>query len=252
MRELVKHVGHLVAPLTAAHVHHHVGRRVPRQRLFDHGLTRTEPAGNGDRATLGDGEEEVEDPLPRDERRSGGKPLSHRSWLPYGPTMGKTQSRSILQPHHGIRYREATGRHLRHHTAGLWRHQNWQLPTCTFLHHAQHIARSNRLADNHPGSERPHTLRVQGGHGYPRPDEVAGFGCHQLQGPRHPIQDGTQKPRPQFHHQWLARGLHRFPHAQAARVLIHLNGGGVALQPDDLAQQLTDPHSRQFVKSHSP
>ena len=65
LRELVEHLGHLVAALAAADVDDHVGLGVLRERLLDDRLAGAEAAGHGDRAALGDREEEVEDALAR-------------------------------------------------------------------------------------------------------------------------------------------------------------------------------------------
>ena len=75
-RELLEHVGHLVAALAAADVDDHVGVAPLRDLLQQHRLAGAEAAGDRGAAAARDREEEVEHPLPGDERRVGAQALA--------------------------------------------------------------------------------------------------------------------------------------------------------------------------------
>ena len=78
-RELLEHLGHLVAALAAADVDHDVRLGVLGERLLDDRLAGAEAAGHRHRAALRHREEEVEDPLAGDEGPVGGHPARHRA-----------------------------------------------------------------------------------------------------------------------------------------------------------------------------
>ena len=69
--EFPQHVGHLIAPLAAADINHdfHIGPF--GQLMLYHGLAGAEGTGYRGGAAFGDGEQGVDNPLPRHHRRSG-------------------------------------------------------------------------------------------------------------------------------------------------------------------------------------
>ena len=73
-RELVDHVGHLVASLAAADVDDDVGVAPLGDLLQQHRLAGAEAAGHGGGAAAGDREEQVEDALPGEQRRGAVEP----------------------------------------------------------------------------------------------------------------------------------------------------------------------------------
>ena len=100
--ELGDHVRHLVAALAAAHVDHDVHVGELRHGLLQDGLARAEPAGEDGRAAAREGEEEIDAPLPGDERRSGRElfPVGPRD--PHGPLVAARDLPAVLVLSQGL------------------------------------------------------------------------------------------------------------------------------------------------------
>ena len=85
--ELGEHVGHLVAALAAADVDDDVGVAPLGERVLGHRLAGAEAAGDGRGAAARDGEEDVDDALPGDQRLVHAHLLDVRPGLAHGPVV---------------------------------------------------------------------------------------------------------------------------------------------------------------------
>ena len=85
LRELVEHLGHLVAALAAADVDDHVGVAPLGERFLQHGLAGAEAAGQRGAAAARHREQRVEDALAGDHRRVGRQAVRDRARRAHRP-----------------------------------------------------------------------------------------------------------------------------------------------------------------------
>ena len=98
LRELVQHLGHLVAALAAADVDDHVGVAPLRERFLQHRLAGAEPAGQGGAAAARHREQQVEDALAGDQRPGDAEPLAYRPRRAHGPVVGHRHLERLPDP----------------------------------------------------------------------------------------------------------------------------------------------------------
>ena len=100
--EILQYLGHFIAALSAADVYDDISIRPFGDGMLGHGLSGTEAAGDGGRASLGNGEQGVQDTLPGHQRTGRGKALRHRAGHTDGPLLdhGQGSDRFI-----GLEYR---------------------------------------------------------------------------------------------------------------------------------------------------
>ena len=153
--ELGEHVGHLVAPLTAAHVHDHVRGGELGQGLLQHGLAGAEAPRQAGGAAQGDGEEGVQDALPGDERLGEAQLAPHRPRHLGRPPLGHAEESAVLQQHHRLLHRVRAAPRLPDRSPPARRRQDAVGETGGFLHGAQHVPRAHLLAGPHRRLELP-------------------------------------------------------------------------------------------------
>ena len=96
--------------------------------------------------------------------------------------------------------------------------------------------------------EFPRVFQVERGYvDAPWDEAVAAHVRDGLQRALDPVEDVTHDPRPELHGQRLPRARHRVPHGEPRGFLVALDGRGLALQADDLADELVAADSNELV-----
>ena len=123
-RELVEHVGHLVAALAAPDINNDIGVAELRNLLLDDGLARPEAAGHAGRPAECDWEKHVEDALPGNEGLVHGQFFLEGAREFHGPLMRHGQFGAVFERRDGLLDRilagagdtlDLTGYTRRHH-----------------------------------------------------------------------------------------------------------------------------------------
>ena len=114
-------------------------------------------------------------------------------------------------------------------------------------HHPQDIAAGDAIPHLEPGLKRPGLLPVQGGDDGAPADKDAGGAPQGVQGPLDAVEDLAQQTRPDLHRQRRPLPHHRVAGPDAAGVLVDLEGGHLAVQGDDLADEPRRPHLHGLV-----
>ena len=233
--ELPQHVGHLVAPLAAADVDHHV-HVGPFGQLRAASPSCRSRRGRGWRLCR---------PWPRGRRcpRCAGRTAgalwagylcligpahTHRPFLHHGAAPPRRR-RAVFSTATGLCHGEAAaldGRPCVPSMPGgtmiLWS------TDAGLLHRAQHVAARHLVARLGHGGETP-TSSPGPGRAPPRPRGrllLPAFFTNVLQGTLDAVVDVLDQARAQLHGQGGAGGLHLRAGAQAGGLLIHLDGGG--------------------------
>ena len=174
-RELVEHLGHLVAPLAAADEDDDVGGGELGQGLLDHGLAGAEAAGHGDAAAFGDGEEEVEDPLAGDEGPVGGQARGRPA---AGARTGQRWARWSGVPSASGPMGSPTLKLPDSSAARLPAAPGGTSTRCSmpggFGHHAEHVPTRDLGPRLQARFELPDTVGIQGGQAHARLEQIAG------------------------------------------------------------------------------
>eukprot|EP00754_Rhynchopus_humris_P024968 Rhum_TRINITY_DN14924_c11_g1::Rhum_TRINITY_DN14924_c11_g1_i2::g.129085::m.129085 len=262
LRELHEHLSHLVSTLTAADVDDGVGVRVLRQRLGDDRLAAPEGSRHGAGSALHGREQRVQHTLARLQRRLGTQLAvgGDGTRLTNGPLLdhGKLPLRSVLVQLHlqnvvlvGVL---AGRRNLRDlaaeaDVAGRGReHDGVGRDQVVLTDHAVHVAVADHGAHLHRGGEGELLLVVQRRHVETLRDEhVSDHARDGLQRTLDTVEDLTEDAGSQLERQGLARTHNLVADRQTGSLLVHLDGGGVLLQTDDLTDQLGGAHLHKLV-----
>ena len=240
MRELVEHVGHLVAALAAAHVHNDLRVRPLGQLVLHDRLAAAEGAGHGRHTALGDGEQGIDDPLTRDHRRGGshlllvGTGTTYRPALEHGhlvdvPAVGQSRDR--------LGDVEVTLGDLVDHAFDPVGYHDLVQDDGGLLDHAQDVARLHGLAHVLDGHEVPQFVVVEIGDLHAADDTVAEALGDLVQRTLDAVEDALDQTGSELHRQGHTRADHLVAHAQSRRLLVDLDGGAIVTQLDDLADQ---------------
>ena len=249
--EGLQHVHQLVAALAATDVDDDVGVGPARHLLLHHRLAGAEGARYRPLAALELGEEGIDDPLARNQRRHAivapqvGARLAHRPAVEELEAMGVTLG--IAQPADGrLQVIVAGGGELVELAAQGRRHQDAMDDGLGFLDRAQDRTRTDPGAGLQltVGLELPHLGPVQGRHVQAAADIVPGLEGDLLQGALDAVEDAPEQARAQFHRQGPAKADGGLAGAHPLGGLVGLDDGLVAAQGDDLAEQaqLADAH----------
>ncbi|CAN4010611.1 DNA topoisomerase, partial [Dysosmobacter welbionis] len=241
LRELPEHVGHLVAPLAAADVDHDVHIRPLGQLVLHHSLAGAEGPGHGGGAALGNGEQGVNDPLAGAQRPLGGifvlvgPPDPDRPLLHHG--QGHVLPLVSAQGGHGLLHGEGAAPDVRDGAAQIGGHHDLVEHHRRLRHGADHVAALHLRAGGDRGGEVPLLLPVQG-RDLHAPGDVGAHLLHDLlQRPLDAVIDAFDHAGAQLHAHGSAGGDHLRPRSQAGGLLVHLDGGGVPLHRQNLADQ---------------
>jgi hypothetical protein len=246
--KLTQDLGHLVAALAATHVDDDVGFREARERLLDHRLAGAKAARQCDGAALGNGEEQVEDPLTRHEGSVGRQALGHGARSSHGPAVRELEGRSIGEASEGLVHAIRTVGDLLELAGSIGRQHHPVLHGAALFHEAQDVAPADPLARLSRRPEAPARIGIERRRRATRRQEVALASGQYLQRPPDPVEHRTQKPGTERNREWAARRLDRFAHRQAAGLLEDLDGGGVSLDADHLAHQPPFTHANQLIE----
>ena len=226
-RELVEHLGQLVAALAARDVDDHV--RVPplRERLLEHGLAGAEPARDRRGAASGEREERVDRPLSRDERRVEREPAGGGAGGAHGPAREHRQ-RLAVDPDDRLVDARTTGADLRDRAGDAGRDEDAVRERNRLLRRCRARLRADPLTGGDGGLEFPASLPVErrrrdAARDHRRPPRVlAGAGEHGQRALR-PVEDRAEQTRAELDLERLAGVEHRLSRDQPGRVLVDLD-----------------------------
>ena len=159
--EFHQHVGHLVAALAAAHVHHDVGVAVLGHRLLGHGLARAEGTGNRRRAAHDQRKQHVQNPHAGEERQAGVFLEGHRTRRPHRPVVGQTQRGAVFEFGDGVVDGVVARRHDAPDAALLVGRRQDLVGKGELRHGAENGAAGDLVADLHAGREAPLLVAVE-------------------------------------------------------------------------------------------
>mmetsp|Transcript_31231 Transcript_31231/g.92730 ORF Transcript_31231/g.92730 Transcript_31231/m.92730 type:complete len:665 (-) Transcript_31231:90-2084(-) len=242
--EVREHLGHLVAALAAADIDDDVRVRVLGEGLRDHRLAAAEGAGHGRGAALRDREEGVDDALAREQRGAALELLHRGPGLAHRPPLEELHHRLLAGLLHlddiGVEGVLSGRLDALHPAADIGVHHDEVLLKETILaHHADDVAARHQVADLHVQRlEVPELLAVQGRHvDAARHEDALRDLLNALEGALDAVVDTVQDARAELEGEREA-GLHQgVAHGEAGGVLVHLDGGGVALETDNLADE---------------
>mmetsp|Transcript_12586 Transcript_12586/g.39639 ORF Transcript_12586/g.39639 Transcript_12586/m.39639 type:complete len:601 (+) Transcript_12586:190-1992(+) len=255
LREVLEHLRHLVAALAAADVDNRVRVRVLGQRLRDDRLAAAERAGHGARAAEHGGEERVDHALPREQRlgtrqllgdgarRADGPALLHRV---LGHLALELRLEDALQD--GVLALGGEPRHLA--ARDLARHHHDLVQDDVVLRDvAINVARADDVANLHVDRrELPRALLVEGGDvDATRDEDRAERLGDLLERTLDAVEDAAKDARAELERERQARAEDRVADRQAGRLLVHLDGGHVALEANDLTDQALVADAHQLV-----
>ena len=253
LRELAKHVGHLVAALAAADVDHKIHVAPLGQLMLNHRLTRAEGAGHAGGTALGDGEERVDHALARDHGLCGRKLFgvgardADRPLLDEGDLLDGTVGQAQLA--HAVGDLKVTGVKLHDGAGFAGRAHDFVEDDVGLLHSTQHVAALYLRAVAQRGFKMPEAVAIQRG----LVDAAAQIGAvlvvHGLQRTLNAVVNAAQKAGAKLHRQGRARGYHDVAAAKAGGLLVDLDGGTVAVHFNDLTDQtgVTHPHNVEHI-----
>mmetsp|Transcript_16908 Transcript_16908/g.42446 ORF Transcript_16908/g.42446 Transcript_16908/m.42446 type:complete len:669 (+) Transcript_16908:112-2118(+) len=251
--ELVQHLRHLIAALAAADVDDAVRVGKLGERLANDGLAAAKGAGDGAGAAQHGGEEGVQHALPRQQRVGAQHLLGVGARGAHGPQVHhlvllllalKLELNDLV-----LDVVLASRRNVRDAALGTRRQHQPVVHQAVLVHQAVDVAARREVA--HLERLRlilPKDALVQGRDGDAARDEaVAALLRDGPQRALDAVENLPQQTRAQLHRQRGVAALHQIPDLQACRLLVTLDGGGVALQPDDLANQVLVTHAHQLV-----
>mmetsp|Transcript_64817 Transcript_64817/g.166821 ORF Transcript_64817/g.166821 Transcript_64817/m.166821 type:complete len:597 (+) Transcript_64817:397-2187(+) len=244
LREICEHLSHLVAALAAADVDDDVRVGVLGEGLGDDRLAAAEGAGHRRGATLRHREQGIDDALAREQRGVALQLLNRRPGLAHRPPLEELDAHLLagLLDLDDLRVdRVHAGRQHALHAAADVRvhHDEVLLEEAVLVHLADDVAARHEVANLHiQRHEVPLLLAVQARHvDAARHEDTLGDLLNALQRTLDTIVDAVQDARAQLQGERQARLHQRVAHGEAGGVLVHLDGGGVALQPNDLADE---------------
>jgi hypothetical protein len=246
--KLRQHVGHLVAALAAADVDDDVRFGESRERLLDHRLAGAEATREGHRPPFGDGEEQIEDALTRDEGPVGGQPAGHGPRPAYGPAMREGQRCAVAESAKGIVDPIRSVPDLGDLSLAAWRQQDAVLARASFVHDAEHVAAANGITRSKAGAELPARRRCQSRGLATGGEEVAVLEGERAQRPPDAVEHRAQQARSELRGERLSGAHHRLAHREPARLLEDLDGGGLSLDAYHLAHEAALAHAHQLVE----
>ena len=221
--------------------------------MLYHGFAAAEGAGHCRHASLGNGEQGINDPLSGNQGTVGrkffliGTATAHRPFLHQSD--GNFRAVFVLYNCHGVGnviVAIGDGLHLTHDSGG---HHDFVEYYFRFLHGTQHIAAGDGITGFCGGNKVPQNIPLQRGHFHASLEAVAGNGHNGIQRTLDTVIDTADQTGAKLHAQRFAGRLHRFAGAKAGGFLIYLNGGVAPVNLDDFADEplLADAHHVEHV-----
>ena len=226
LRELIQHVCHLIAPLTAADINYNIRFRPFCKLMLNYCLAASEGARHRRHAAFGKREESINHPL------SGYKRHFGRQLFPIGPSL---TYRPFL--HHSqfpvtLLFRNNSDRLLHrkrpcsdffYRSADTVRNHNFLLHKNRLLYRSDYISGLHLIAGFYSRNKFPLPVSFQGRNFHASLQVISRYFHNVVQRPLYAIVDACNQSRPQFHRHGYAHGLYRFSRSQAGSFLIDLD-----------------------------
>mmetsp|Transcript_30036 Transcript_30036/g.64386 ORF Transcript_30036/g.64386 Transcript_30036/m.64386 type:complete len:638 (+) Transcript_30036:135-2048(+) len=259
--EIAQHFRHLVSALAASDVDDDVGVGELGERLGNDRLSASKRSGDGAGSSQNGREETVDDAKTRDEGDVSGQLLGDGTRTADGPKVAQGQVVGsvlalVVHLHHDVVHQEsllairAGGVDLGHGSVDVGRHQDAMGMDDLILVHDSHDVSPGDglpLLDVGRGEGPPHIPRqTRNVHTLGHVD-VSALLEDALQRTLDPIENRPHDSGSQLDGQRLLLPQDGISHGQAGGVLVDLDGGRVALELDDLADELGVAHADEFV-----
>mmetsp|Transcript_6577 Transcript_6577/g.12773 ORF Transcript_6577/g.12773 Transcript_6577/m.12773 type:complete len:472 (-) Transcript_6577:7-1422(-) len=257
--EVHENLSHLVSALPASDIDDGLRVGVLGQRLRDNRLAAPERAGHRAGPAEHRGEEGVEHALPREEGivtrelLRDGAGGAHRPVLEHSEALALAVD--VLDLDHVVGERVLTDRRHPGDAARLaGEEHDGVVDELVLLHHTEDVAARHNGADGElaRGVVHPPLLHVQRLHvDTPGNKDGASLLHDNLKGALNSVKDLSHDTGSKGHGQRLVGALHRVPDGQAGGLLVHLDGGRLAIKTDDLSDQTKVTDTNKLVHSRS-
>jgi hypothetical protein len=245
--ELLEHLGHLVAPLAAADVGDHLGIGPLGELVLGDGLARAEGAGDGRGASLGHGEQSVEDALASEHRDVGQELLHVGSGHPDGPLVHEPDLGPVGEGADYVLNLVRALAQLLDLAPSSGREQNPVRDGLALLHRAYDAPRLQLVPGLDRGLEVPGLRPVEARRVQATGDVVARlFGQHG-QGSLDPVVDAPDEAGTELGHQGRSGVDDLLPGSYPRGVLVHLDDGLFVVDLDDLSHEALVAHKDHVV-----
>ena len=215
--------------------------------MLHHGLAGAEGAGHGRRAALGNGEHGVDNPLAGAQGPLRGVLLLIGTADTDGPLLdhGQRHVFPVLggQGGNGLRHIKGTALDVLDGALQVGGHHDFVEHNGSLGHGADDVAAGDLVAGLGGGGEVPLLLPIHGGNLHAAGDVGAHLLHDLLQRTLDTVVDALNHAGSKLHAHRSAGGDHVGSGAQAGGLLIDLDGGGVALHGQDLADQTLGSHA---------
>src|SRR5438876_6055557 len=215
-------------------------------------LPRPEAARDGGGPALCDREQEVEDPLARDERDGRHEPIPHRPGPANGPGLVHLHLFAVVELRDDlVDVERALANLCDLPTPEVRGDHDPMLDIFRLLDRAPDLARAHGLARLHLRGEGPRLLSGETRGLHPAESEVSLHLREDRERPLDAVVDAPEEAGPQFDDEGSPRVEDGFPRPDAARVLVDLDDRLVAHDLDDFAEQLLFPDELDVVHSRA-
>ena len=236
--ELGEHIRHLVPPLPAADVHDDVGVRPLGEGLLHDGLPAAEGPGHRRGPPHRHREEDVQDPLAGHEQFSRLQLALRRPGDAHRPGLHHPQLPAPAQPGHDIGDGHVPAPDLDHLVLGGIRRHHHAVRVRVLLDLAEDVSRADAVPLLDLGDERPLPSPVERVDDDAARDEVPLRVPDLVQRALDAVVDTAEHAGAEFEREGRAGRLHRLAEVQPGGVLVHLDERRLAVEADDLADQL--------------
>ena len=209
--------------------------------MLHNGLARTERAGDGGGAALGDGEERVDNTLSAVHGAAGDILLGIRARDTHGPALqhGQLMLAALCVAHDGnrLRHGELTALHAHDLAGHAGGHHDLVAYRARLLHRAEHVTGGDLVAGLRHGDKVPLLFAVEGRHVRAARDGVAGEAAHLGQRALDAVVDIVEHTGSKLDGHGHAGCLDHGTRTEPGGLLIDLNTRLVAGHVKDLAYQ---------------
>ena len=201
-------------------------------------LAAAERARNRGRAASGQRAEHVQNPHARQKRQVRVELARDRTGATHRPVVVHLQFRAVLEGRHDLFDGVATGWF---DASNLARDIRWHedlVREAKLRHSPEARAALDLIADRHAGREVPELFSRQRLDVDASSDEIAGCLADFVQRALNTVEDAVEHSGPKFHGQRQVRGNHVLADRQTVGVFVNLHEADVAVQANDLADEL--------------
>src|SRR6056297_2963627 len=250
--ELDEHVGHLVPALAATDVHDDLGVAVLRDRLLRDGLAGAEWSRDRRRAAHREREQHVEDAHAGQERRDRVELLLDRAGLSHRPRVRHLELAAVLEHDDGIVDGVLALRHDGFHGPAHAGRNEDLVGERELRNGADHLAGRELVPHLDGRRERPGRVARQRVHRDAALDVGAGLLLDLVERALDAVEDAVQHAGSQLDRQRQAGRLDRLADGETAGVLVDLHERRVAVEADDLADEVfaADAHDVVHARAH--